>query len=271
MKTSVAVAQAVDGPGPWLFVGDLETGIHRAAQAGFDAVELHISDPSRIEIAHLAALLRDDRIELSGIATGMTYTVHGLSFADADEGRRAQAVQRIKQYIDLCAPFGAQPLVGLVRGRGSTDADIQRAEDERIRACMKEADAYAAFRQVTIAWEPINRYESSHMNRVEQVLAVITEERLRASGILADTFHMNIEEASLEGAIRAARGYLTYVHLSDSNRQAPGAGHLNMGGIIDALRAVGYHGYLSMEILPLPDTDFAARQALCTVRSLLAS
>jgi sugar phosphate isomerase/epimerase len=82
---------------------------------------------------------------------------------------------------------------------------------------------------------------------------------------------MNIEETDLAAALRKAGRHVGHVHFADSNRQAMGFGHTSVAPIITALREIGYTGYLSAEILPLPDPETAARQTISAIRSLLAS
>lgn len=89
-----------------------------------------------------------------------------------------------------------------------------------------------------------------------------TNNRWRVIGILIDTFHMNIEEASIYESIKKSKDYITHVHIADSNRWAPGSGHLDFTRIITTLKEIGYPGYLSAEILPLPDPVSAARLAI---------
>jgi sugar phosphate isomerase/epimerase len=87
--------------------------------------------------------------------------------------------------------------------------------------------------------------------------------------LLADLFHMNIEERDVAAAIREAGHHIGHVHFADSNRQAMGFGHTDPIRVIAALRETGYSGYLSAEILPLPDPETAARQTISAIRSLL--
>jgi len=86
---------------------------------------------------------------------------------------------------------------------------------------------------------------------------------------LIDTYHMNIEEASMEKAIEQAGQLLGHVHLVDSNRCAPGMGHIQFQPILETLMKIGYSGYLSGEFLPLPDDETAARTFLTHIRPLL--
>ena len=83
--------------------------------------------------------------------------------------------------------------------------------------------------------------------------------------LLADLFHMNIEEANLADALRAAGPHIGHVHFADSNRRAAGMGHTDFAPVVAALREIGYAGYLSAEVLPLPDRDAAAKQTIESV------
>ena len=117
--------------------------------------------------------------------------------------------------------------------------------------------------------EPINRYETNVINTVEQGLEFIERTGLGSLKLLPDTFHMNIEERSLENSIRMAGDKLGSLHLADSNRWAPGMGHLDFKGVLSALQEIGYQGPLGVEVLPEPDDLTAARQAITHMRHLM--
>ena len=84
--------------------------------------------------------------------------------------------------------------------------------------------------------------------------------------LLCDLYHMNIEEVNLADALREMSGNVGHVHFADSNRRAAGMGHTDFGPIFEALREIGYTGYLSAEVLPLPDPLAAARQTIETFK-----
>ena len=88
--------------------------------------------------------------------------------------------------------------------------------------------------------------------------------------ILADLFHMNIEETSIPDALRAAGKTIGHIHFADSNRQAVGYGHTAMEPVVEALRQLAYTGYLSAEILPQPDSEAAAKQTMKAYRRFAA-
>jgi sugar phosphate isomerase/epimerase len=80
--------------------------------------------------------------------------------------------------------------------------------------------------------------------------------------LLADLFHMNIEETDLAAAIRAASGFIGHVHIVDSNRLAAGLGHIDFGPIATALKEINYKGFASAEALPIPDSNTAAAKTI---------
>ena len=110
----------------------------------------------------------------------------------------------------------------------------------------------------------MNRYETNLCNTLaagcELLDGLATDNVL----LLADLFHMNIEEADLRAALQQAGRRVGHIHFVDSNRHAAGAGHLDIGSVIDALHEINYRGYLSAEALPLPDSVSAA---LLTIRA----
>jgi sugar phosphate isomerase/epimerase len=86
---------------------------------------------------------------------------------------------------------------------------------------------------------------------------------------MPDVFHMNIEDASIEGSLAAHLDHIGYIHFADSNRHAPGSGHLNFPNIVMLLRSLGYSGYVTAEILPYPTPDEAAARAAAYLRALI--
>jgi sugar phosphate isomerase/epimerase len=126
-------------------------------------------------------------------------------------------------------------------------------------------------RNVQLALEPLNRYETDIIHNVEEGLAFLHEVNHPALGLLLDTYHINIEEPSWTEPFRRAMssGQLLHVHLGDNNRLPPGHGLIDFAAIVATLREIGYSGYLSAELLALPDPDTAARQTLAHMRCLL--
>ena len=149
--------------------------------------------------------------------------------------------------------------------QGSVASDVTR--DQALgwmREALNELGQRAKNRGVGLLFEPLNRYETDFINRLGDGVEMIRSLDVDNVALLADLFHMNIEEHSLSDALRQAKGFIGYVHLADSNRRPAGLGHIALGEVIDALIAIGYDGYVSAEALPFPDPDRAAAQTIQT-------
>jgi sugar phosphate isomerase/epimerase len=122
---------------------------------------------------------------------------------------------------------------------------------------------------MVLTLESICRYEQDFLNTVAEAVRFIDELKVDNLKAHVDTFHMNIEEQSIESAIVRSGDRIGHVHLADSNRRHPGAGHLHFGSILRALDAARYRGYLAMECLPLPDPAAAAARGFSHIAGLL--
>ena len=103
-------------------------------------------------------------------------------------------------------------------------------------------------------------------NTVADAVEFLGTLRSRNVKLLCDLFHMNIEEADIGAALKLAGPLLGHVHFADSNRRAMGFGHTDVAPIVTALNALGYDGFVSAEVLPLPDGDAAAHQMMTAFR-----
>jgi sugar phosphate isomerase/epimerase len=119
---------------------------------------------------------------------------------------------------------------------------------------------------VTLLYEPLNRYETNLINTLEEGVQFLKGLATQNVKLLADLYHMNIEETNLADALRAAGKYVGHIHFADSNRKAAGLGHTDFVPIVGALREIGYEGYLSAEVFPLPDSESAAKQTIASFR-----
>ena len=113
--------------------------------------------------------------------------------------------------------------------------------------------------------EPLNRYEAYIVNRLEQGAAIAAEVGAEI-GVMADFFHMGIEEVDIAASIRANRRHLVYVHVADSNRLQPGCGHLDFRPGFRALKEIGYDGPLAIEFRVDGPYDDAIREAVTLIR-----
>jgi D-psicose/D-tagatose/L-ribulose 3-epimerase len=123
--------------------------------------------------------------------------------------------------------------------------------DQSLRS-MKELVKVAEDRGVVLAVEVINRFEQYLLNTCAEAVRYVDEVASPACAILLDTFHMNIEEDSIGGAIAHAGARLRQLHLGETNRKPPGLGRMPWGEIKGALDAIGFRGSLVMEPFVMP-------------------
>ncbi len=277
MKLSVVITTPeVQAPVPVaLLRGSFTERLAKAVQLGYQGVELMVLHPTDLDGADIAAQVSDCGLEIAAIGSGAVAMLDKLTLLAHDPETGAAAEQRLYQLIDFAVATRA-PLVtiGGFRGRLAntvwTDASGARTH---LVAVLRRAAERAAALGVRLALEPLNRYESDIVNNAEEGLILLEEVGRQNLGLLLDTFHMNIEEARYDVAIRslAHAGRLFHIHLGDSNRLAPGQGHLDFPTILTSLCAVGYHGYLSAELLARPDGDTAAANTAQHMRGLAPS
>jgi sugar phosphate isomerase/epimerase len=247
--------------------GDWRESIRLASTLGYDGVELAIRDPSLLDAAEVAQLVRSLGLQVAAVGTGQAFLQEGLALTSEDPSVRGRAIERLEHHLTFAAPFGASVIVGLMNGRL---AGGRTATEARLVEAFGQLVPQAERMGVRLLVEPINRYETDYLTTIDQVLAVIDRVHSPVLGVLADLFHMNIEEASIEAALRRSARCLAHVHAADSNRHAPGWGHLDFERIVQVLIEVGYRGYLSAEIIPFPDPTSAATQAVRYLRGVLA-
>ncbi|HEV7941557.1 MAG TPA: sugar phosphate isomerase/epimerase family protein [Solirubrobacteraceae bacterium] len=151
--------------------------------------------------------------------------------------------------MDLAAEVGA-PVVGFVPTAVGRTVALTSYRQEWLFAVegVRELAFYAGERSVRIAIEAVNRYETGLVNRVEQALALADESGVEQVGVIADVFHMQIEETDPVAAVASAGSRLLALHLADSTRLGLGHGNLDVGPAIESARVAGYTGPLVLEL-----------------------
>ena len=254
--------------GPFVFWDDTATACEAAARIGFDGLELFPSTAATVPVGELRAALEGNGLALAAVGTGAGGVVHGLSLAHPDPGQRQRAVDFVRAVVELAASFGAPAIVGSMQGRSAAGEPREEAL-ARLADSLAQLAEHAAAAGGRVLLEPLNRYETDLCNTLHQggeLLARVGGERL---ALLADLFHMNIEETDIAAALSAAAAQLGHLHFVDSNRRPAGRGHLSYAPIAAALGAAGYRGWASAEAFSYPDPEAAARQTIHSYRAYL--
>jgi 5-keto-L-gluconate epimerase len=267
MKIAASVTPNQTKFGPLLYPGDLEKALKVLSGLGYDGIELSLRTPGDIARDELYSMLNRHGMELISIATGQSYLEDGLSIFSSDPVKQAGVLERLKGHIDLAERSSASVILGGIKG--SLDRPDDREQYDRGIEIIAELVEYAAPRGVVLLLESINRYEANIFNTVESALTVARELDSPALRVLPDTFHMNIEEVSLADSVAKAGAYVGALHCADSNRQAPGMGHLDFHPVIETAKQLPNLRYLGVEVLPLPDSDTCAETAIRTIRRYL--
>ena len=266
MKSGVTISLVRSLKGPWIFQDELSVSIPRAKRIGFDGVELFPASADDIDGKLLHQLLDDNQINLSALATGAGRILHNLTLTNPDKTIRAKAVDFVKRIIDFGAPFKAPAIIGSMQGNiGENSREDVLAE---FAENLNELGRYARQRDVELLFEPLNHRQTDVINTLADGIEIIKKTGADNIKLLADFFHMSIEEPDIAKSIKQAGKFIGYVHFVDSDRKPAGMGHIDLKSAVDALKHIGYKGYLSAEALPCPDSQNAAEQTIKSFRLL---
>jgi D-psicose/D-tagatose/L-ribulose 3-epimerase len=225
---------------------------------GFDAFEIPIFDPSQVDVEPIRKELEANNLA----CTICAILPPGLSAIDGDSAVRAKTQEHLARCVELTAAFGATLLsgpvyapVGYLPGRRRTKDEWQWAVE-----CIQGLGPTLEKNGVTLAIEPLNRFETFFLNTVSDAADFCDAIGHSNIGVLVDTFHANIEEKSIPEACRKLGPRLRHIHACENDRGIPGSGHVDFTGMVDVLKEIGYGGYLTIESFGfnLPEMSAAA-------------
>ena len=238
----------------WIYATeDLEKSLQRLAKYQYDAVELEGEpDKEKYEPKKVKKMLQQYGLKVSSIA-GMYLWKEEIKrdLASSDNKIREQTIVYLFKCIDYAQLMGAKLVIVVPAAVSKLTPSLSKKEDWKnsVKA-VQEVAKYAEKKDILLAIEPINRYETYLVNSIQDALYYAREVNSTHVKIMADTFHMNIEERDIPEAIRIAGNNLINVHIADSNRCSVGRGHINFKALIKALKEINYQYALTLEPLP---------------------
>lgn len=260
--------------------------LDKAKSMGFDLMEIPIEGEQDIDYAKAADAYK---------RAGMKCSICAVMGAGRDPSHEDEAIQKggvayLKHCIDAAVTLGATALVGpLYAAVGRTwqaTPDQRRRDLDRCARNLKIVARYAEDKGVTLAVEPLNRFETSFINLTEQALELLKMIDSPRVKLMMDTFHANIEEKSLGKAIEAAGPLTVHMHANENDRGTPGTGHVAWKEVAAALKKVNFDGALVIESFstevkeiaraaavwrPLaPTADGLAKDGLAFLKKLMA-
>jgi D-psicose/D-tagatose/L-ribulose 3-epimerase len=226
--------------------------------AGFDFVELLVPEPGELDLAATRLALEGEGL---GVALAARVNLDRNLCSDDDARRRAG-----RDYLRYCVevahalgagvvggPLYGNPLVFAARApQPVEEAQRQRRETWCIEG-LREVAPIAATANVRLGVEPLNRFETDILNTTRQGVALMQEVKHDAVGLVLDTFHMNMEDDDIAGAIRAAGRHLIHFQANENHRGHLGSGHIDWTSVVRALGDIEYRGWITLE--PFRRTD----------------
>ena len=227
----------------------LQPTFFKAKEAGFDVGELPLLFPLTMDFPLLRAALDDAGLLAScGTGLGPATDITSLSRSTRDEG-----MEHLRACLEGAAILGSPLLGGLTYAPWGVFAEENRGKHKELCVeSLKKAGDIAGKLGVRLCLEVVNRFEGYLINTVEQGLELLNDVGHPAVFLHLDTFHMNIEEEDIPGAIRLAGDRLGHFHAVSNTRKAPGSGHLPWPSIREALEAIQYSGYIVAETFVNP-------------------
>ena len=243
----------------WIFGGrPLGEILALLAESGYDGIEV-MGEPEREDWERIADNVRGAGLSVTGTTAICNWPTDQRDLANPDGAVRRRAVGYYKRCVDLAALVRA-PVVGLIPaavGRLDALSTYEREWRHGVEGA-REVAVYAGEHGVAIGVEAINKYETFLVNRVEQALAFVDEVDVAGTGVIADVFHMQLEERDSARAVESAGERLAALHLADSNRLGLGEGQLPLAPVLDAARKIGFEGPFVMEFTAPGPNPFKA-------------
>lgn len=232
---------------------------------GYNGVELGIKDPSLVDLKEIKGVISKFNLVVPALGTGRSFTEDGISLSNKEKSVRDTALERLISHIELAKELSSMVIVGLIRGNVYDEEGVNY-----VKTLLKEVCNYGKEKGVKIILEPINRYEVNWLNTIEDTYNFVKELKVDNLGLLIDTFHMNIEEPSIASSIFRFKDLIWHVHIADSNRLYPGAGHIDFKDIFRILSTVGYDGFVSAELINKPDVETAISKTMKFLKGIIS-
>jgi sugar phosphate isomerase/epimerase len=267
MKYSIAVAPGAPDGYPAIYKKNMRESIKKAREFGYTGIEWHLRRPDPAETEAIGQYCEALQMAVCAIGTGLGCTLDGLTLTHADRDVRMRAVERLKEFIDMAQVLKSLVIIGSIKGKCPPDEEKQKYLSYLLDG-LKDVMDYAEKKNMLVVLEALNRYETNLLTTAEQTHEFVQRVGSRFLKTHIDTFHMNIEEQDMDKSIEKCRETLGHVHLADSNRWYPGAGHIDFRAVLLSLKKIGYQGEIGIECLPYPAPDIAAKNAVGYLSSI---
>ena len=212
---------------------------------GLDAIEVPMFDPEALPVERIRDACQAQALDCTvcAILPGQFNPI------SSEASKRREAIEHLARCVKAAAAMGCSMLggplfapIGYLPDHRPTKAEWSWAV-EAFRALSETLETY----DIDLSIEPVNRSETFFLRTAADAKRLCEEIGNSRIGITLDTFHANIEELDISGAIRSLGHHLKHFHVSENNRGLLGRGHVPFPEIVSVLKAIGYSGYLMIE------------------------
>ncbi len=248
-----------------------------AAELGYDAVEIapftlcdsvvEVTPVERERIRHAA---EEAGIEIAGLHW-LLVSPKGLHINHPDATLRQKTRDYFLALIRFCSDIGGRVLVlGSPNERSTVPPHTLKDTWNYSLETFKECAAYAGENNVILCLEPLLSKSTDFINNPSEAVQMIQEVNHPNFRLIVDVYSSSCEKLDIPAEIRRFGDYIEHIHSNDDNGYCPGSGNADYPGIIQALKEIGYEGYLSTEVFDFePDPETIARQSIEFLRSVL--
>jgi len=241
---------------------DLSERFQRSAECGLDGIELSFGRTARVYDLHSEI---EAAMAASGLPVGSICGTYEGPIVHPDPAERENRLADLIRTLELADEIGARGVIVVPIFSSSFMPDISPpmpdlspfADEDKLvtqllLAMLEQVTEHAAGGSAAVFLEPLNRYEATYLNTVGKAADLCLAADHPRIQLMADLFHMNIEEADIPASLRAVAPHLGHVHLADSQRWLPGHGHTDFVGAFRAMREIDFDGWLALECMPTP-------------------
>lgn len=260
------------GVSTWLWTSPFTTQsinelFPKIAQIGFDVVEIAVEDPALIDVKKVKSALNDH---------GLKAGICGAFGSSRDLTNESKAVQQnglsyIESCLDICKELGVDffggPMYSAVGKARMLKPPDRKAEWDLAVKNLQHVCEMAAARNIKIALEPLNRFESDLVNTAEDALRMVNDINHPAAFVMLDSFHMSIEERDVERAIISVGDKLIHLQVSENYRGTPGSGQTPWDSYRKGLEAINYEGIVTIESFTTDNVELAGAVCFWTPKS----
>ena len=236
---------------------DIEESFKRIKKYGYDTIEF-AAEPETIDINRVKSLMDKYDVKCSSLCGIFT---QDRDLTAIEEDKRKKAIQYIKESVDFAIQVKASLIIVVPSPVGVTEPPAGYTYDELWDAAVKnirEAAEYAESKGVNLCIEAINRYETYLANTLTKAYKLVKEINHPNVGIMADMFHMSLEENNIGRSLRMIADKLLHVHIADNTREAAGLGNTDFKEMFYVLKDIGYEESLTMEFMPRLANPYAS-------------